>query len=89
MDTWDGMRPTSLLMAVALGAALVMSACIPYDLVASQLEINRSPAVEVIKADAVQAAMAAHLDRPTMPAGMQLVLPQDVSSRFAVSAKPS
>ena len=68
------------LTALALGAAMVMSAGTPYELAARQLEINKSPAAEVIKIDAAQAAMFAVQERPALPPGFVLVLPESRTS---------
>ena len=69
-----------VLTALALGAAMVMSAGAHYELAARQLEISKSPAAEVIKIDAAQAAMFAAQERPTLPPGFVLVLPESRTS---------
>jgi hypothetical protein len=65
-----------LLLAVALGSAMVFSTAVPYDFAAETLAINRSPASEILKTDAQQAAMQATYDHPDLPPGFVVVLPE-------------
>jgi hypothetical protein len=69
---------TPLFVVAALGAAVVLSSGAPYELAARQLQINRTPSVEILKAHATQQAMLDQaLERPTLPPGMVIVLSRD------------
>jgi hypothetical protein len=66
---------TPLLLAAALGTAMVFSMSTPYDLMAENAAINRSPAAEVLKTVAKAEAMQATYDHPDLPPGAVVVLP--------------
>jgi hypothetical protein len=66
-----------VIMVAAFGAALMSSAAGPYELAARQMEINRTPAAEVLKVHAVQEAMHEELGRPALPPGMTIVVPRN------------
>lgn len=73
------MRKTlPVFMAVALGAAMVLSSGADYELAARQMQIHRTPSAEILKLHATQQAVLDHaLERPTLPPGMVIVLPRD------------
>jgi hypothetical protein len=69
-----------LVLAVALGAATVMSSAADYDLAARTMHIQRTPSAEVLKVRATQQAVLEQaLERPTLPVGMAIVLPGERS----------
>ena len=68
-------KATPLLLAAALGAAMVMTSGSHYAWAARQHEIQRTPASEGLKAYATYEARMQEAERPTLPEGMVIVLP--------------
>lgn len=65
---------TPLLLIATLATAVAMSMGTPYDLMAQNIDINQTPAAEVLKTAQISEVMQAAMDRPDLPAGMILTI---------------
>jgi len=80
---------TPVFLAATLAALAVLTVGTPYDQIAEISAINSTPAHEILKLAAIQEAMSATEEQPTLEPGLVIVLPGNLTSRVVTSAHPT
>ena len=78
---------TPVLMAAALGAAMVLGGGAPYELAQQHLAIQQTTANETLKAAAVAEMMDAARSEAPLPADMKLVLPSSSGDPVVIARR--
>ena len=78
---------TPVLMAAALGAAMILGGGAPYEMAQKHLEIQQTTANETLKAAAVTEMMDAARAEAPLPPGMALVMPSSSGDRVVIARR--